>query len=286
MKIFLSFIIIFLLLISVAIPIDSHAMQLQNEAFDRSMIAFGIAKSLNAIISLIQGTELSITPVGLGLTLSVGEVLDPLNDMVERFSWVMLLSTISLGIQKLLLIVSAKLFVQIMLFVSGTVTLGIVWYKKLHQSKFFSYSLKLFILLLFLRFSAVMFIYFSQFTYTTILQNEYEQSLQVVESTKLELQEYQHQNTQKMQQDESFFDSLKKSYDSSLESLNISKQIESLEQKTDKAFGNIVTLITIFVVQSIILPLVYIWLIVLSLKFIFKKELKFDTLKNMYTYNQ
>lgn len=283
MKIFISFVIVSLLLISVATPIDTQAMQLQNEAFNRAMIAFGVAKGLNAIISLIQGTELSITPVGLGLTLSIGEILDPLNDMVERFSWVMLIATISLGIQKLLLVISAKLFLQIVLFVSGITTLGMTWYKKLHHSMFLTYSFKIFILLLFLRFSAVVFIYFSQFTYSAILQNEYEQSLQVVESTKLELQEYQNKNLQSTQSnDESFLDAIKKRYDSSMESLNVSKQIESLEKKTDKAFNNMVTLITIFVVQSIVLPLIYFLLIILSLKYVFRKELKFDILKSMY----
>ena len=283
MKIFLSFVIVSFLLISVTVPIDTTAMELQNEAFNRAMIAFGVAKSLNAIISLIQGTELSITPVGLGLTLSIGEILDPLNDMVERFSWVMLVATISLGIQKLLLLVSAKLFLQVVLFMSGAVTLTMIWYKKLHHSMFLTYSLKVFILLLILRFSAVVFIYLSQFTYTAILENEYQQSLQVVENTKIELQEYQHNNLQKTQNsNEGFFESIKQGYNSSLESLNVSKQIESIEKKTDKAFNNIVTLITIFVVQSILLPLVYFWLIILSLKFVFNKELKFDILKNMY----
>ncbi|MEJ2373081.1 MAG: hypothetical protein P8Y16_04705 [Sulfurimonas sp.] len=283
MKIFISFVIVSLLLISVATPIDTEAMQLQNEAFNRAMIAFGVAKGLNAIISLIQGTELSITPVGLGLTLSIGEILDPLNDMVERFSWVMLIASISLGIQKLLLVISAKLFLQIVLFVSGITTLGLIWYKKLHNSMFLTYSFKIFILLLFLRFSAVVFIYLSQFTYSAILQNEYEQSLQVVESTKLELQEYQNKNLQNTQNsDESFLDVIKKRYNSSVESLNVSKQIESLEKKTDKAFNNIVTLITIFVVQSIVLPLIYFWLVILSLKYVFRKELKFDILKSMY----
>ncbi len=112
MKILLSVLLISILVLSLAFNIDENAMKLQNEAFDRAMIAFGLAKGLNAIISLIQGTELSLTPVGIGLNFSIGEVLDPFNDMVERFSWVMLASTVSLGIQNILLILSSKLFLQ------------------------------------------------------------------------------------------------------------------------------------------------------------------------------
>ena len=52
-------------------------------------------------------------PAGVGVTLSIGELLDPFNDMVERFSWVMLLTSVSLGIQKILLIFGGKLFLKI-----------------------------------------------------------------------------------------------------------------------------------------------------------------------------
>ena len=90
MKIILSVLLVLLLGLSLFLDVDKAAMEIQNESFDRAMIAFGLAKGLNAVISLLQGTELSFTPVGVGLNFSVGEVLDPFNDMVERFSWVML----------------------------------------------------------------------------------------------------------------------------------------------------------------------------------------------------
>ncbi|MDH4944243.1 hypothetical protein [Sulfurimonas sp. C5] len=283
MKILLSVMIVCLLFFSMAIEIDAQALELQNEAFQRAMIAFGIAKSLNAVISLIQGTELSLTPAGLGITLSVGEILDPLNDMVERFSWVMLLATISLGIQKFLLILSGKTLLQVLLSLSGIIALAMIWYRKLHHNLFFSYSLKVFALLVLLRFGAIAFVGISQITYTAILQNEYEQSLQVVEETKTNLEEFQQaRNIDVQQQQGSFFSELKKRYDKSIESLNISQQIASLAKSTNQAFNNIVVLITIFVLQSIILPLVYIWLVVHGIKYVFRSELKFDTFKNMY----
>ena len=38
-------------------------------------------------------------PVGVGVTLTIGEVLDPLNDLVERFAWLALVASVSLGLQ-------------------------------------------------------------------------------------------------------------------------------------------------------------------------------------------
>ncbi len=211
MKVLLSVMIVLLLFFSMGIEIDAQALELQNEAFQRAMIAFGIAKSLNAVISLIQGTELSLTPAGLGITLSVGEILDPLNDMVERFSWVMLLASISLGIQKFLLILSGKTVLQVLLSLSGIIALTMIWYRKLHHNLFFSYSLKVFALLVLLRFSAIVFVALSQVTYTAILQNEYEQSLQVVEDTKSNLESYQQARSVRLKEENgSFFSELKK----------------------------------------------------------------------------
>lgn len=61
--------------------------------------SFALAKALNAVISVLQ----SVTGDALLVQVQFGEVLDPANDMVERFSWVMFASTVSLAFQKLLL---------------------------------------------------------------------------------------------------------------------------------------------------------------------------------------
>ena len=123
MKLFISLIILLILFLNFGMNVDEKAMLILDESFNRAMSAFGLAKALNAIISLIQGTELSLTPVGIGMNFSIGEVLDPFNDMVERFSWVMLFSSVSLGLQKLLLILSSKVFLQVALGVSGLISL-------------------------------------------------------------------------------------------------------------------------------------------------------------------
>ena len=56
---------------------------------------------------MAQEAEIAMQPAGIGLTLSPGEVLDPVNDLIERFSVVMLFSASALGVQKLLLASSA-----------------------------------------------------------------------------------------------------------------------------------------------------------------------------------
>lgn len=98
---------------------DSDAEASVEAALKRSLVTFGVARSLNAVISVAQGTEVSVTPMGMGVTLAPGEVLDPLNDLVERFSGFMLVSSVALGTQKVLLEISSWLPYSIFLVVIG-----------------------------------------------------------------------------------------------------------------------------------------------------------------------
>ena len=92
---------------------DTFGEKYTEEGFTRSLAAFGIAKGLNGLISVVQGTEVAIEPVGVGVILTPGQILDPVNDLIERFSWVMLICTTSLGIQSILLTIFSSFFFSI-----------------------------------------------------------------------------------------------------------------------------------------------------------------------------
>ena len=284
MKIFLSIILVLTLLLSLTLGVDESALSIQDAAFERAMIAFGLAKGLNAVISLIQGTELSFTPVGVGLNFSVGEVLDPFNDMVERFSWVMLLATVSLGIQKILLLLSSKIFIQLALVLSVGLSLLFIWVKQVNNSLFLSYSLKLFVLVLLLRFSAIIFVFISQEFYISTLEPQYVEASAIVENTKVELEKLHSKNKTlvEAQNQEGFFDSVGSKYDKIIESLNISRQLDALQSSIENASRKIITLITIFVVQSVVMPLLFLWMLVIGVKLIFRSEFTFEKLNGMY----
>ncbi|WP_292413223.1 MULTISPECIES: hypothetical protein [unclassified Methylophaga] len=85
------------------IPFESNAGNQLSEMLKVTLTVYAIARGLNAVISVAQGTELSIEPMGVGLTLTPGQILDPLNDLIEQFSTVLLMASASLGIQKILL---------------------------------------------------------------------------------------------------------------------------------------------------------------------------------------
>ncbi|MGB9802080.1 MAG: hypothetical protein ACPLSX_03855, partial [Arcobacter sp.] len=79
----LSFAIIFF---AFSYTLDIKGKELVDKSFSQSVVVFGSAKALNAVISLAQGTELDLP----FFTVAIGEVLDPINDLIEQFSLVML----------------------------------------------------------------------------------------------------------------------------------------------------------------------------------------------------
>jgi len=281
MKIFVSILLIAIFGLSLSVGFDEAAMDMHDGAFNRAMISFGLAKGLNGIISLIQGTELSFTPVGVGLNFSVGEVLDPFNDMVERFSWVMLVASISLGVQKLLLVLSTKLFLQVAIGIGVVFSLMFIWVKQLQNSLFFPFFLKVLFLLFVLRFGAVLFVYSSEMFYNSVLKDEYINSSKVIEQTKKELQDMQNKNKeilstkkQTQKKDSKWYEwKISSTYDNIRAKLDISKQLDSLQNSIEEASKKIITLITIFIVESIIMPLLFMWFFIVSIKFIFRVEI-------------
>ena len=79
--------------------LDSLALDSNSESIKNAAIIFGMARTINGLISLIQSAELS----GFIASVQIGELLDPFNDLIEQFSTVMVWSISSLVLQKVLL---------------------------------------------------------------------------------------------------------------------------------------------------------------------------------------
>jgi hypothetical protein len=87
--------------------LDNFSSDNINHSMSNAGLIYGTARGINALVSLLQGTELNFVI----LTISIGEALDPLNDLIERFSQIILFALGSLALQKILLaLVSHTLF--------------------------------------------------------------------------------------------------------------------------------------------------------------------------------
>lgn len=260
-KAVMSIILLALAFLTLQTQLDERALQIHEESFERAIASFAIAKGLNAVISLIQGTELNASPAGVGITITVGQILDPMNDLIERFSWIMLIASVSLGIQKLLLNLGDLFYLQLTLATLITMLLVIFWYKPLQNKITFALVLRLIIVLLVLRFAALFFIHTESIIYTALMEQEYNTATQTLTQTQKELENIAIQNDAKIMAEESWLSSLHNSYDKVKELVDIKAQLKALQTLFDRAQKEVISLIAIFVILTILLPLLFIWMI-------------------------
>ena len=71
------------------------------EAITKAGTAYATCRVINASVSIVKDSSLQLEPAGVGLSLAVGQVLDPIDDMTERLSDVLVTAITSLGVQKL-----------------------------------------------------------------------------------------------------------------------------------------------------------------------------------------
>ncbi len=70
------------------------------ETVSEAATVFATARVINGGISVIKDSTVTVTPFGVGTEIALGQVLDPLDDVIERLSDILFTVIVSLGIQK------------------------------------------------------------------------------------------------------------------------------------------------------------------------------------------
>lgn len=94
--------------------LDSTADSYFKESITKAGVSYGVCRVINATVSVIQQSTVQLEPAGIGLSLAVGQIVDPINDMVERLSTVLVMSITSLGVQELAYEISITIVPQLL----------------------------------------------------------------------------------------------------------------------------------------------------------------------------
>lgn len=81
--------------------LDQKADTYFSEAITKAALTYSVCRVVNASVSVIKESQVQIEPAGLGVSLAAGQALDPLDDMTERASDILVTAIVSLGIQKI-----------------------------------------------------------------------------------------------------------------------------------------------------------------------------------------
>jgi hypothetical protein len=91
----------FFMVLPESFKLDQSAQDYFDSSIKQAGVAYASVRVINASVSVIKESQLQVQPAGVGLSLAVGQVLDPLDDMTERLSDVLVWSITALGLQKL-----------------------------------------------------------------------------------------------------------------------------------------------------------------------------------------
>lgn len=264
-KLLLSMFTIIAVICAITFTIDANAKKLIDDSFSQAIIVFGSAKALNAVISLAQGTEISLP----FFVVAIGEVLDPINDLVEQFSLVMLASMTSLGIQKIFLnFVTNDIYNYILLV--GVIILNIWLFKRFRKDdKLREIFFKIVFILLFLRFAIPMISYVNDISYNYFVKPQYniENLNESIVKVKEDVSKV-NEATLKEKKESSFFDKIVEKFDSEY----YTKKVDDYSKAVDNSSEYIIDLIIVFIFQTILLPILFLFVLYWFIKSIFNMK--------------
>ncbi len=236
------------------------------EAFKRALFTFAVARTLNGVISVAQGTEVAVEPAGVGVNFSVGQILDPINDLVEQFAGVMLVASTSLGLQNVLLGMTGWWGTTAALVGAVAVALAVIWWPSERARRWDAPAVRILLIVLFLRFAVPLLVLGTNAVFDTFLAAEQEAATLALETTREQIEELNEEAAPPAPEADTMMGRLGAMLDDSLESMNVKQRLDDLQSRVSNASEHIVDLIVIFVLQTILLPLAFLWIIVQALK--------------------
>ncbi len=245
------------------------------ESIRAATIAYATTRGVNAVVSVIKESELNLAPAGVGLTIAAGQLLDPIDDMTERLSSLLVAAIASLGIQKIGFEISALVsFKAIALLL--LLAIPLLWQRNAMTTLLLDIALKSCFILLLLRFMLPLSALVSDAVYKHWLQPDIEASL-----TRLTLvsDSYQQMATLPADQSQGLFSSLT---DTTSQKVTQTQQsfthmVAHVEQIIAALMSLMTAYLTIFVVQIILLPLFMLWLLLA----LFRSEILDETVLSL-----
>jgi hypothetical protein len=217
-------------------PLDQLAVAHSEAGLKRSLAAFAAARGLNAVISVIQGTEVT-GGAFVNITLALGQVLDPVNDLIEQFAQLMLVVSVVFGVQLLLMQMGATWGMSVLL----TVLAGTWAWRVLRTGRASPWLGRWLMALLIVRFLVPVVAITSELSHRAFMAEPYAAGQQAIESSTAALGAMGSGSGSGT----SWWDLREK----------LVEKIEDLKADAEAVVSHVIDLMVLFVVQTVVLPL-------------------------------
>ncbi len=244
--------------------LDRQGYDYTQAGLQRALVTFGISRTLNGVVSVAQGTEVAVEPVGIGMTFTPGQILDPVNDLVERFSTVVLVAGTAFGAQHVLLDVAASGFFRWLVFgfIGAALLVLLAWQKVAAPLR--TFVVRGAITLMFVRLAVPIFAIGGELFYQQFLAPQYQQSSEQLTLTTERLNLLNEQSSGEVNskaQDRSLFESARDWVQNAGSALDWEEHLAEFSQAAEAASEHAIRLMVVFVFQTLLLPLFSMWLL-------------------------
>lgn len=242
----------------------------QEDSITGAFTIYGIARALNAAISMLQGTDISVVVVSV----SIGELLDPINDLIERFSWIVMMAIASLGIQKVLLSVVVSKAANLLIAAVVAGYLAALWYKPF--AKYHNVSFKAICILFFIRFSLSM-VFICNYALDVYYFSDQKNTAQ---AALVETQTVIEDNAvlaaeNNANESDSFLDKVKKTFSETKEGFSsVQNKVSDITGSVENSISSLLDLIVFYILQTVLLPIAFLFVFYKALRLMLAVDFK------------
>jgi hypothetical protein len=258
-KALVSVLIVVLVTLSSTRVLDDYVDDYTNESIRNAALTYASARGINALVSVLQSTEVEAGVIVSG-SMTIGEVLDPLNDMIERFSSVMTWVLASLAAQKLLLLFASHVLFLYLVAVLGVTSLLLIYFGRSGAQ---SLVFRCFLVVVFVRFALGFAVALNSAADTLFLDQQL------------------HENDQEMGQFQSSIMQLDTAADTDGDDIResvidfwSSLSLEELKQKISRGIENFINLVAIYLLKTILFPLGFFYMTIFIIRCLWQVDLK------------
>ncbi len=230
-------------------PFDTPANAVVDAGLKRALVSFAGARALDALISVAQGTEVAVQPAGVGVVLSPGQVLDPVNDLVEQFADLMLTASVAFATQKMLLAIGAHRLVSLALSAAALAWALCRW----RRAQAPAWLTRLLAVLLMVRFALPLAVIGSDALFERFMADDYRASQQAIDAASGKLDAHVSAPPG------ASAGWLERFRDWAAQPGNLKARYAELRNAAEQLVERIVRLIVVFLLQTLAFPVLLLW---------------------------
>lgn len=243
-------------------PLDDFAMEQVDAGFKRAIVSFGTARLLGAVISVAQGTDVIMQPVGIGMKFAPGQVLQPIGDLVGKFADLMLTATVIFGAMKVLLLIGGNYWSSMA--VTGATLLWIWYFWRGRPSPL--WLSRLAVILMLIRFAIPVVMVGSDAVFQQFMADDYKTSQSALDVTAGNIESSPIPQTSS-DNEIGMWEKMKTWVTTNID---VPARLKSMAQGATKLVEHIIKLIVVFLLQTLVIPLVFFWALYLVITAMFQ----------------